>query len=894
LRPATDRAGLTESLENRYDLPQIPGSSGESRFQMPSMRHSCPSVVVAVNRHARVLLVILFAAAAIRLFLVLNLPIQFWVYAIHDDGLFMRLATHIASGHWLGEFNQFTLMKGPGYPFFLAVTNLSNLPLSAAHALFQTVAISVTAWAAFRLTGSLWIAAMMFLALIFCPIGFVFHRVYREQIYWAQTLLVLTLFATILFAPPRGRSAAMTIAGLAGAILGWAWLTREEGVWFLPGLGLMAAGAVLLMRKKRERLIAVVRNIGVAGIGFTAVYLTFVVGNLIAYGSFVGVDIKEHNFTSALDALQDVDVGPIIPYLPVSSAARSEVAKVSPTFAPLSVALDRGVSAWGSYGCKFYKQTCGDIAGGWFMWALRDAAELNGFYKNPKTAAERFGKIANEIEAACSDGRLRCHRRWVTYLPPMTGQQWASLPRTLLGAVELIALPPRLAAEAPSSFTSVISEDFDRYWTFVNNPRVETIDPSAEVTVLGWYYDSQSDQWPAFKVYGEWDQVIPFFETRQASADLQQHFSDVGAGYNRFQMRFRCPSTCTIGALNSSHPELRLALDRHRPLSVSSGSAQLYVDSVSGGAYATGIHNARDKLAADVRGGLSRLYVRLLPLLLFAGLFAAIAASWRAIRTRSLHPLLLTALAAWALVATRIVILALIEVSSFPAVNIGYSAPASYVAVVAAFLSIAAVARNASQRRKSIMSRLDELDIVIRRKNGKILARIPQFSLYAKGENVEAALAALDVKKKELAAALEETGEFDRLEIDNRRVTPSHSPPGSTFSDLSRFAIKAGVVAFCIAAALTVSGVIVGSKIEKAINNVKSVKIGGAQFWSRMEAELDRMASPVSDLPEAKKQKLLADVRAIAAKWHPFVAEIQSALASPDSPTQPPALMKDK
>jgi hypothetical protein len=60
-----------------------------------------------------------------------------------------------------------------------------------------------------------------------------------------------------------------------------------------------------------------------------------------------------------------------------------------------------------------------------------------------------------------------------------------------------------------------------------------------------------------------------------------------------------------------------------------------------------------------------------------------------------------------------------------------------------------------------------------------------------------------------------------------------------------------------------------------------------------MEAELDRMASPVSDLPEAKKQKLLADVRAIAVKWHPFVAEIQSALGSPAGPLQPPAL-KDK
>jgi hypothetical protein len=849
----------------------------------------------AVSKQARMLLVILFAAVAVRLFLVLNLPIQIWPYAVHDDGLFMRLATNIASGHWLGEFNQFTLMKGPGYPLFLAVTSLSSLPLSATHALFQIVAILVTAWAVFRLTRSLGVAVATFLGLIFFPVGFVLQRVNRDQIYWAQTLLILSLFAIVLLAPPRNRSAAMTIAVLAGLVLGWAWLTREEGVWFLPGLGLLAAGAVLLVQKKRDKLLAVARNISFAAFGFTAVNATFMVGNLIAYGSFVGVDFKEHGFTSALNALQDVDVGPIIPYLPVSSAARSEAARVSPTFAPLSVALAPGgpLSGWGSFGCEIYKQTCGDIAGGWFLWALRDAAALNGFYKDPKTAAERFGEIANEIKAACSDGRLRCHRRWVTFLPRMTGQQWASLPRTLLDAVEMIALPPLPTAEAPSSSTSVISEDFDRYWTFLNNPRVETIDPSAEVTVLGWYYDSQSAQWPVFKAYGEGGQVIPFSETRQASADLQRHFSDVGAGYNRFQIRFRCPNTCAIGALTSSPPELRLALDRDRPLSVASGSAQLYVDSVSGGAYAKRINNVTDEFAANVRGGLSRLYLRLLPLLLCAGLIAAIAASWRAIRTRSLAPLLPTALAAWALVATRIVILALIHASSFPAINISYSAPAQYAAVVAAFLSIAAVARNATLRRNSRMSRLDELDIVIRRKNGKTLASIPQFNLYAKGENVEAAVAALDAKKKELAAELEETGEFEMLEIDNRRANLSRGAPGSTFADLGRFAIKVGIVAFCIAAALSISGVIVGSKIENAINNVKSVKIGGAQFWSRMEAELDRMASPVNDVPEAKKQKLLADVRAIAIKWHPFVVEIQSALGSQAGPSQPPAL-KDK
>jgi hypothetical protein len=53
--------------------------------------------------------------------------------------------------------------------------------------------------------------------------------------------------------------------------------------------------------------------------------------------------------------------------------------------------------------------------------------------------------------------------------------------------------------------------------------------------------------------------------------------------------------------------------------------------------------------------------------------------------------MLATALAAWALVATHIVILALIDVSSYRAANIVYAAPANYMAVVAAFLSIAAL-----------------------------------------------------------------------------------------------------------------------------------------------------------------------------------------------------------
>jgi hypothetical protein len=192
------------------------------------------------------------------------------------------------------------------------------------------------------------------------------------------------------------------------------------------------------------------------------------------------------------------------------------------------------------------------------------------------------------------------------------------------------------------------------------------------------------------------------------------------------------------------------------------------------------------------------------------------------------------------------------------------------------------------------MNRLDELDIVLRSKSGKIFASIPQLSLFAKGENVEEALAALDEKKKELAAELEEAGELDTLVIDDRPATLRHAAAANRLGDLGLFVIKTAIVAIAIIAALTVSGVIVASKVEGVVNDIKSVKIGGAPFWGRLEQDLDRMASADSDLPEAKKRKLLADIRTIVVKWRPFVVEFQSALAGQGNLTPAVSASPDK
>ena len=60
---------------------------------------------------------------------------------------------------------------------------------------------------------------------------------------------------------------------------------------------------------------------------------------------------------------------------------------------------------------------------------------------------------------------------------------------------------------------------------------------------------------------------------------------------------------------------------------------------------------------------------------------------------------------------------------------------------------------------------------------------------------------------------------------------------------------------------------------------------GGSQFWARIEQDLERQADPRNDLPEARKEKLLADLRVVVARWRPFVTEASKLFAA-DGPAK--------
>ena len=113
------------------------------------------------------------------------------------------------------------------------------------------------------------------------------------------------------------------------------------------------------------------------------------------------------------------------------------------------------------------------------------------------------------------------------------------------------------------------------------------------------------------------------------------------------------------------------------------------------------------------------------------------------------------------------------------------------------------------------MSRIDELDMVLRQKGAKVSAGIPQLALWATAGDAHAALTALEEKRAALMAELAEAGINDLEMPGNTRSFA----PASPRSDLGRFVVKALVVIGLIAGLFTLSAALLTSRLERLVQD---------------------------------------------------------------------------
>jgi hypothetical protein len=194
------------------------------------------------------------------------------------------------------------------------------------------------------------------------------------------------------------------------------------------------------------------------------------------------------------------------------------------------------------------------------------------------------------------------------------------------------------------------------------------------------------------------------------------------------------------------------------------------------------------------------------------------------------------------------------------------------------------------------MNPTDELDVVIRRKNGKVIAGIPQLGLYATAGDIHAAITALEQKRAVFLVDLREAGGLDDLEVRHYKVG---SGPLSRRSDLAQFTLKALIIIGLIAGAFVLWAALVVPRIERVVEHTEAkmrqyTKVGGAQFWTKVEGELERAADPAHDMSPEKQRKLLSQIHILVERWRPFVAEVAPLFAEFQKPAPSAGAQVDK
>lgn len=376
--------------------------------------------------------IVILGLSMVKLWLASGQTLTALSYLIQDDQLFIKLASHILDGQWLGPYDNLTLVKGPFYPLWIAGSFVLDIPLLRSQQILYAFACLMMVAALKPLLRRPVYAVILYAVLLFDPMSYasIYTRVLRDHVYSSLTLLIVACSVGLLLNRAAQRLALQWSIGL-GLSLSCFWLTREESLWIVPFVSFMAFFyAVFAIRERTMRVMLA---------NWSLVFMIWLVGVLLVsgmnyrcYGVFVVNEMEASSFRAAYGALARVKNEHWVPYLFLSRESRARIYAISPAFAELEPYLEvHGKKWWAHAGTFPYYD---DLSK--FSWAFRDAVQWAGYYHN-NYPDEYYRRLAAEVNKACNSAELECAGSGSALLSAKT-IQWRSeyLPLTIRTMLE--------------------------------------------------------------------------------------------------------------------------------------------------------------------------------------------------------------------------------------------------------------------------------------------------------------------------------------------------------------------------------------------------------------------------------------------------------------------------
>ncbi len=317
---------------------------------------------------------------------------HYYLLTPHDDGNYVARALMLANGHWATGFDQYTFIRGPLYPLYLAAVSRSGLALSFVDVTLQCLVSFFLAYEIAKLVrlGRLGMI-LVYMSLFFIPIIETLSGSHVIRDNFAQ-LLLLAIVAVGLRAL-RTRLPLWTALTALG--VGLMAVVREDALWLIPWA--VAIVAVFVVREFRQ--------------AHRAAAVLVLVAGLLAYW-VPGAVVTRINARSGLDSVTLFDESHFV--RAHQSLARYINDGTSNTFtltpemfdslverSPAMARLADGFRNWQLVGGIIYVDA--------LRFGLADGLAISGDLPDPSRRTTVLDDLTDEIDALCeTDDRPAC------------------------------------------------------------------------------------------------------------------------------------------------------------------------------------------------------------------------------------------------------------------------------------------------------------------------------------------------------------------------------------------------------------------------------------------------------------------------------------------------------
>jgi len=355
--------------------------------------------------------IVIFVLAVIKIMLLSGLTLHTNGTSPHDNMLFINYAKSILESNWLGEYNEYTLIKGPVYSLFLALCNLLNLPYLTGLGVLYSLATVYFVLVLKKIFHNKVLLLIIYAFILFSPSMFSVEyttNVYRNAIIPPFVIFVFASFFSFYLNRFSNNSSYLKSAIASGVALLLFWYVREDSIWILPyviGVIVVTVISIALNRKKiisfKKKFLISIVPVLVLIIGTNLLCFT----NYIYYGLYDTSDYKSSNYAKVVKEIRAIEQDESFPYVWVNHSTIEKLYEVSPTFATIKPQMEaQYTSTWQLWGTG---KDDGEIEKDYIFWALRDAVAAAGYYRDAKVTNRFYGEILNEINLAYEQGRLQ-------------------------------------------------------------------------------------------------------------------------------------------------------------------------------------------------------------------------------------------------------------------------------------------------------------------------------------------------------------------------------------------------------------------------------------------------------------------------------------------------------